>query len=52
MQVYFSKLQYLLFAPSTELSDNFLAQATDLADLERRAALLEDHRRQNFLNVH
>ena len=52
MQVFLAKMQYLLFAPSAELSDNFLAQATDLADLERREALLEDHRRQNFLALY
>jgi hypothetical protein len=52
MQVYFSKLQHLLFAPSTELADDFLAQATDLADLERREALLEAQRRQNLLAFH
>jgi hypothetical protein len=49
MQVFLSKLQYMLFSPSAALADAFLAHATDLADLERREAELEAHRRQNLL---
>ena len=50
MQVFLSKMKYMLFAPSAALADEFLAHATDLADLERREAELEAHRRENFLH--
>ena len=47
MYVYFSKLDNMLFAPTSALSRDYLAQATDLADLERRERALDDARRRN-----
>ena len=48
MYVYFSKLDNMLFAPTSALSRDYLAQATDLADLERRERALDDARRKNL----
>ena len=48
MYVYFSKLENMLFAPTFAVAHDYLAQATDLADLERRERVLEDARRRNL----
>ena len=50
MQVYFPRMNTMLFAPSKSMASFYLAQATDLADLERREALLEARRRENLLS--
>jgi hypothetical protein len=49
MQVYFARMNNMLFAPSVPFAASFLADAIDLADLERREASLEAQRRQNLL---
>jgi hypothetical protein len=48
MYVYFSKLDNMLFAPTSVIAHAYLAEATDLADLERRERTLEDARRRNI----
>jgi hypothetical protein len=48
MYVYFSKLDNMLFAPTSALSHDYLAQAADLTDLERRERALDDARRRNL----
>ena len=50
MQVYFSRMNSMLFAPSMSMASSYLAQATDLADLERREQSLEARRRENLLS--
>ena len=52
MQVYYSRMSTMLFAPSTSTAADFLAAAIDLADLERREASLEALRRQNLQPLH
>ncbi|MBS0320487.1 MAG: DUF3563 family protein [Proteobacteria bacterium] len=52
MQTFLSFLPALLFAPATAAEDAYLAQSTDLADLERREAALEAGRRENLAALH
>ncbi len=52
MQVFFSLLPQLLFAPPLALETAFLTGAADLADLERREAALEAQRRENLAALH
>ncbi len=52
MQTFLSFLPALLFAPASAIEDAYLAQAADLADLERREASLEAQRRENLVALH
>jgi hypothetical protein len=48
MFVYLPRIDHMLFAPTCAMIKNYLAQATDLAEIERRERTLEEERRRNL----
>lgn len=52
MYVYLPRVDALLFAPSVEMSDAFLATAESLEELEAMERKLEEQRRSNIVWTH
>ncbi len=48
MYEYLPRLQQMLFAPTASAARTFLVHAVDLADLERREAVIEEELRRNM----
>jgi hypothetical protein len=52
MYVYLPRVDALLFAPSVEISEAYLAAAASLEELEARQRKLEQQRRSNIVRTH